>query len=153
MKKAKGYCDTRKWELGLGGVKETGWRREKTRVWQKKTKECRYGLQSLLRVTGGTEPKSHAVQNRSECSFSVWRMLLNWACSENSFIASVHEQLHFHRLPPAVYKREIPTKPITHLSNLQPGRFCWTSPSPRLAPLFSVYVCVCQFMPAKYHWD
>lgn len=38
---------------------------------------------------------------------------------ENSFIASIHEQLHFHRLPcfSLWTKREMPTKPITHLSS------------------------------------
>ncbi len=44
-------------------------------------------------------------------------------------------------LLPTVDKREIPTKPITHLSSLQPGRSCWTSPSFSLCPPFSVYVC------------
>lgn len=69
--KTEGYCDTRKWELGLEGVKKTGWRRGKTRVWRKKTKECRYGLQSLLRVTGGTEPVTRCPESIRVLIFSL----------------------------------------------------------------------------------
>lgn len=44
---------------------------------------------------------------------------------------------------PTVDKREIATKPITHLSSLQPVRSCWMPPSFRLCHLFSDCVCVC----------
>ena len=52
---------------------------------------------------------------------------------------------------PTVDKREIATKPITHLSSLQPGRSCWMPPSFRLCHLFSdcVCVCVCVHVPVR----
>lgn len=42
---------------------------------------------------------------------------------------------------PIVDKREMATKPITHLSSLQPGRSCWRSPSFSPCHLFSECVC------------
>lgn len=124
------------------------WQEQKEKKWSMEVYVCLFHLWSPLVFCEGHEKNNHTHTHTHSPEliqvliFSLkdilglgmgWKFIYCFSTWTTSFSPAA--------LFPTVDKREMPTKPITHLSSLQPGRSWKMSPSFSLCHLFSECAC------------